>query len=103
MNEVDALELVQSALWTTMWICVPLVLPAMAVGIIVALFQALTQIQESTLTFVPKMIVVFFLFKSFEREKLPPDEKKSFSLDTSRPNRPVNPKPIICCHEPLAA
>jgi flagellar biosynthetic protein FliQ len=60
MNEVDALELVQSALWTTMWICVPLVLPAMAVGIIVALFQALTQIQESTLTFVPKMIVVFF-------------------------------------------
>ena len=60
MNEVDALELVQSALWTTMWICVPLVLPAMAVGIFVALFQALTQIQESTLTFVPKMIVVFF-------------------------------------------
>ena len=60
MNEVDALELVHSALWTTMWICVPLVLPAMAVGIAVALFQALTQIQESTLTFVPKMIVVFF-------------------------------------------
>lgn len=60
MNEVDALELVQNALWTTMWICVPLVLPAMAVGIAVALFQALTQIQESTLTFVPKMIVVFF-------------------------------------------
>jgi flagellar biosynthetic protein FliQ len=59
MNEVDALELVQNALWTTMMICVPLVLPAMAVGIIVALFQALTQIQESTLTFVPKMIVVF--------------------------------------------
>jgi flagellar biosynthesis protein FliQ len=60
MNEIDALELVQSALWTTMWICAPLVLPAMAVGIIVALFQALTQIQESTLTFVPKMIVAFF-------------------------------------------
>lgn len=59
MNEVDALELVQNALWTTMWICVPLVLPAMAIGIAVALFQALTQIQESTLTFVPKMIVVF--------------------------------------------
>ena len=41
-----------------MWICVPLVLPAMAVGIIVALFQALTQIQESTLTFVPKLVGV---------------------------------------------
>lgn len=60
MNEIDALELIHTALWTTMWICIPLVLPAMAVGVVVALFQALTQIQESTLTFVPKMIVVFF-------------------------------------------
>lgn len=60
MNEVDALELIQSSLWTAIWICAPLVLPAMAVGIVIALMQALTQIQESTLTFVPKMMVVFF-------------------------------------------
>ena len=59
MNEVDALELIQSALWTAIWMCAPLVLPAMAVGIAIALVQALTQIQESTLTFVPKMMVVF--------------------------------------------
>lgn len=59
MNEVDALGLIQSALWTAIWMCAPLVLPAMAVGIVIALVQALTQIQESTLTFVPKMIVVF--------------------------------------------
>lgn len=59
MNEVDALELIQSALWTAIWMCAPLVLPAMAVGVIIALMQALTQIQESTLTFVPKMMVVF--------------------------------------------
>ena len=59
MNEVDALGLIQSALWTAIWMFAPLVLPAMAVGIVIALVQALTQIQESTLTFVPKMIVVF--------------------------------------------
>ena len=34
------------------------VLAAMAIGLLIALFQALTQIQESTLTFVPKMVVV---------------------------------------------
>ncbi len=59
MNEVDALELIQMALRSVIWICAPLVLPAMIVGIVIALFQALTQVQESTLTFVPKMIVVF--------------------------------------------
>ena len=36
----------------------PAVLAAMAVGLVIALFQALTQIQESTLTFVPKIVVV---------------------------------------------
>jgi flagellar biosynthesis protein FliQ len=60
MNEIDALEIVQTVLWTTMVISSPLVLPAMAIGILIAFGQALTQIQESTLTFVPKMIVVFF-------------------------------------------
>jgi flagellar biosynthesis protein FliQ len=60
MNEIDALEIIQQALWSTIWMCAPLVLPAMIVGIFIALGQALTQIQESTLSFVPKMLVVFF-------------------------------------------
>jgi flagellar biosynthesis protein FliQ len=59
MNDSDAIELLQSALWVTMLISGPLVLPATIVGVIVALAQALTQVQETTLTFVPKMIVVF--------------------------------------------
>jgi flagellar biosynthesis protein FliQ len=58
MNEADALELVRSAIWTIIVAAGPPVGAAMVVGIIVALFQALTQIQEATLTFVPKMIVV---------------------------------------------
>jgi len=37
----------------------PLMFIALAVGLVVALFQALTQIQEMTLTFVPKIIVIF--------------------------------------------
>jgi flagellar biosynthesis protein FliQ len=59
MNEADALELARSAIWTIVVAAGPPVCAAMLVGIAIALFQALTQIQESTLTFVPKIIVVF--------------------------------------------
>jgi flagellar biosynthesis protein FliQ len=58
MNEADALELVRSAIWTIIVAAGPPVFAAMLVGIVIALFQALTQIQETTLTFVPKIIVV---------------------------------------------
>lgn len=58
MNEADALELMRSAIWTVLVVSGPAIGAAMAVGIIVALFQALTQIQEMTLTFVPKILVV---------------------------------------------
>jgi flagellar biosynthetic protein FliQ len=60
MNEVDALDIVQSVLWTTIMVSSPLVLPAMFVGIVIAFGQALTQVQEATLTFVPKIVAVFF-------------------------------------------
>ena len=59
MNEIDALELVQAAMWTVIVSCGPAVGLAMVVGVIIALFQAVTQIQEVTLTFVPKIIAVF--------------------------------------------
>lgn len=58
MNEADALELARSAIWTILVVSGPAVVAAMIVGIIIALFQALTQIQEMTLTFVPKILVV---------------------------------------------
>ena len=59
MNETDAVDLVQSAIWMVVVGAGPAVGAAMAVGIVIALLQALTQIQEMTLTFVPKMIAVF--------------------------------------------
>ncbi len=58
MNEADALELSRQAIWTIIVVSGPSVCAAMLVGIGIALFQALTQIQESTLTFVPKILVV---------------------------------------------
>jgi flagellar biosynthesis protein FliQ len=59
MNEVDALELVQAAIWTIIVAAGPAVGLAMALGIVIALLQAVTQIQEVTLTFVPKILAVF--------------------------------------------
>ncbi len=61
MNEVDALELVRAAIWTVLVAAGPSVGAAMAVGIAVALLQALTQIQEVTLTFVPKIVVILLV------------------------------------------
>jgi len=58
MNEVDALELIQFAFQTLLKISAPIVITAMLVGTLIALLQALTQIQEITLTFIPKIVVV---------------------------------------------
>lgn len=59
MNEVDALKLVQEAIWAIIVGSGPAVGAATLVGIIIALFQALTQVQEATLTFVPKILAIF--------------------------------------------
>jgi len=61
MNQADALDIVQSALWTIIIASGPAVGAAMAIGIIIALLQALTQVQEVTLTFIPKIIVILLV------------------------------------------
>ena len=58
MNEADALEIVQAAIWTVLVAATPAVAAAMLVGIGIALLQALTQVQEITLTFVPKIVAI---------------------------------------------
>ncbi len=57
MNDADVIELLQSAVWASCLVAGPMVIPAMVTGIVVAMLQAVTQVQESTLTFVPKMAV----------------------------------------------
>jgi flagellar biosynthetic protein FliQ len=59
MNEADAIEIVKNAIWAICVISAPAILAAMAIGTLVALFQALTQIQEMTLTFIPKILATF--------------------------------------------
>ncbi len=73
MNEADALEMIQTTIWTIVVASGPAVGAAMVIGIVIALFQALTQIQETTLTFVPKIIgvmVVLSLSASFVGSQL---------------------------------
>ena len=59
MNEADALELLRAAIWTIIRGAGPAVAAAMFIGLIIALLQALTQVQEATLTFVPKIVAIF--------------------------------------------
>jgi flagellar biosynthetic protein FliQ len=58
MNEADALDIVQYAIWTVLVASAPAVIVAMVVGVGIALVQALTQVQEITLTFVPKIVAI---------------------------------------------
>lgn len=58
MNDDIILQLGQDALKTIAMLSAPLLLSTLVVGLVVSIFQALTQINESTLTFVPKMIVI---------------------------------------------
>ena len=61
MNHADALDIVQAAIWTIILASGPAVAAAMVVGLIIALFQALTQVQEVTLTFIPKIITILLI------------------------------------------
>jgi flagellar biosynthetic protein FliQ len=61
MNEADALDIVQSAIWTVIVASAPAVGAAMVVGVAIALLQALTQVQEITLTFIPKILVILIV------------------------------------------
>lgn len=57
MNEDLVIQLAQNALKTSAMLAAPILLGTLAVGLLVSIFQALTQINEATLTFIPKMIV----------------------------------------------
>ena len=48
----------QQALWVTMLIASPMLLSALAVGLLVGMFQAATQINEMTMSFIPKLLVL---------------------------------------------
>lgn len=58
MTSGEVLEIGTRAIWVLLEVSLPIMLTALIVGLIISLFQALTQIQEQTLTFVPKIISI---------------------------------------------
>ena len=59
MTDADVAGLAQEALMTALMIVSPILAVSLAVGLLVSLFQAMTQINEATMTFVPKILGVF--------------------------------------------
>ncbi len=59
MNALEIMEISRQTLIVFFKVSMPLMLISLAVGLIISLFQALTQIQEQTLTFVPKIFIIF--------------------------------------------
>jgi flagellar biosynthesis protein FliQ len=68
MTDELIFDILRQGLWVSVLISAPLLTVALVAGVVVGLFQALTSIQEMTLTFVPKaaiMLVVFWASMSF--------------------------------------
>jgi flagellar biosynthesis protein FliQ len=59
MNDVGVIEVGREAFWAILSIGGPILIAGLVIGLLIALFQALTSIQEMTLVFVPKIIVIF--------------------------------------------
>lgn len=59
MGPNDVLDVARDAIYVTLKVGAPIMLVALLVGLIISLLQALTQIQEMTLAFVPKILVIF--------------------------------------------
>ncbi len=58
MSQETVVAIAEHGVWTVLLVAGPLLLLALAVGLIVSIFQATTQIQEQTLAFIPKIIAV---------------------------------------------
>src|SRR5688572_8246377 len=59
MSGAEVLDVARDAILTLVLVASPLMLIGLAVGVVISLFQALTQIQEMTLVFVPKILAIF--------------------------------------------
>jgi len=73
MNGTEVLDVAREAIMTLIYVASPVMLVGLAVGIAISLLQAVTQIQEMTLAFVPKILAIFvalLLSLPFMAEKL---------------------------------
>lgn len=65
MDDSEVLAIATEAIWVLLTVSLPIMLTALIVGLLISLFQALTQIQEMTLSFVPKIIAIAFALLIF--------------------------------------
>jgi flagellar biosynthetic protein FliQ len=59
LNEAQVMDFAREAVFTMLKVATPIMIVGMVVGLAISLFQALTSLQEMTLTFVPKILIVF--------------------------------------------
>lgn len=59
MTDSVVLDIAREGIWVLIIVAAPMMIVGLVVGVIIALFQALTQIQEMTLVFVPKILAIF--------------------------------------------
>ncbi|RAP41630.1 flagellar biosynthetic protein FliQ [Rhodovulum viride] len=73
MNELIFYDTLRQGLWISVVISMPILTAALVTGVVIGLFQALTSVQEMTLTFVPKLaaiLIVFWVSMAFMTETL---------------------------------
>jgi flagellar biosynthesis protein FliQ len=58
LSEADVINLLREAIWLTIKLSSPMLILGMVVGLIISIIQTTTSIQEQTLTFVPKLVVI---------------------------------------------
>ena len=61
MNIVEVTEILRQGIWETLILAAPFLVSALVIGLLVAIMQATMSIQEQTLTFVPKMLVILLV------------------------------------------
>jgi flagellar biosynthetic protein FliQ len=59
MTGAEVLDVGRDAIWLALQLCAPVLIVGLVVGVAIGLFQALTQIQEATLVYAPKIVAIF--------------------------------------------
>lgn len=59
MTGAEVLDVGRDAIWLTLQLCAPCLIVGLVIGVAIGLFQALTQIQEQTLVYAPKIVAIF--------------------------------------------
>ena len=65
MNGSEVLDVGRDAIWLTLQLCAPILIVGLVVGVGIGLLQALTQIQEATLVYAPKILAIFLALLLF--------------------------------------